>query len=259
MELARTKADLLAAAQRSGVADTPALRAQIDQVAQGYVNASSAADLAADRIKEVQDASKNGANSVAEVFAQLAAGSITAEEAVRGLILQIIQLTVKKRILAAIENSSGSGGGGGFLGGILGIIGGGFAEGGYTGNGGKYKPAGIVHGGEFVISKAATAAIGVGNLEALHSAAKRGYSGGGLVGGAKQAGSASKGGSSESQAPISITNNISVEGSAGTPEQNNDLAKKMAQEMEGTMRGVVVDEIRRQQRPGNMMNGRRSR
>ena len=56
---------------------------------------------------------------------------------------------------------------------------------------------------------------------------------------------------------ISISAPITVSGSAGTPEQNNDLAKKMAQEMEGTMRGVVVDEIRRQQRPGNMMNGRR--
>jgi hypothetical protein len=29
----------------------------------------------------------------------------------------------------------------------------GFAEGGYTGDGGKYEPAGIVHKGEFVINK----------------------------------------------------------------------------------------------------------
>ncbi|MDE4297084.1 phage tail tip lysozyme [Phaeobacter gallaeciensis] len=50
---------------------------------------------------------------------------------------------------------------------------------------------------------------------------------------------------------------VTVNGSAGTPDQNNDLAKKMAREMENTMRGVVVDEMRRQMRPGNMMNNRR--
>lgn len=50
---------------------------------------------------------------------------------------------------------------------------------------------------------------------------------------------------------------ITVNGSSGTPEQNNDLAKKMAREMESSMRGVVMDEIRRASRPGNMLNNRR--
>jgi len=44
----------------------------------------------------------------------------------------------------------------------------GFAEGGYTGNGGKYEPAGVVHRGEFVFNKEATRRIGVKNLEFLH-------------------------------------------------------------------------------------------
>lgn len=44
----------------------------------------------------------------------------------------------------------------------------GFAEGGYTGHGGKYEPAGVVHRGEFVFNKAATQRIGVENLEWLH-------------------------------------------------------------------------------------------
>lgn len=44
----------------------------------------------------------------------------------------------------------------------------GFAKGGYTGDGGKYEPAGIVHRGEFVFNKAATQRIGVDNLERLH-------------------------------------------------------------------------------------------
>jgi|688.fasta_scaffold28050_3 hypothetical protein len=44
----------------------------------------------------------------------------------------------------------------------------GFAKGGYTGDGGKYEPAGVVHRGEFVFNKEATRRIGVDNLERLH-------------------------------------------------------------------------------------------
>lgn len=63
----------------------------------------------------------------------------------------------------------------------------GFAEGGYTGHGGKYEPAGIVHKGEYVLPQEAVRAIGVKNLDALRSrytkaAPGRGaYATGGLV------------------------------------------------------------------------------
>lgn len=67
--------------------------------------------------------------------------------------------------------------GGGFtanttLGGFLG-----FSKGGYTGSGGKYQPAGIVHKGEYVFDAEAVKRLGVDQLEAL-----RGYANGGLVG-----------------------------------------------------------------------------
>lgn len=64
-----------------------------------------------------------------------------------------------------------------FLGGLLGV---GFANGGYTGAGGASQPAGIVHAGEYVMSKAAVDRLGVGYLDALHNAAK-GYQMGGYV------------------------------------------------------------------------------
>ncbi|MTH95179.1 hypothetical protein E1297_04175, partial [Roseibium sp. RKSG952] len=57
----------------------------------------------------------------------------------------------------------------------------GFSGGGYTGDGGKYEPAGVVHRGEYVFSKQATKRIGVGNLEDLHRRGK-GYANGGFVG-----------------------------------------------------------------------------
>lgn len=45
----------------------------------------------------------------------------------------------------------------------------GFASGGYTGPGGKYQPAGIVHKGEYVFDQASTNRIGVSHLEALRN------------------------------------------------------------------------------------------
>jgi hypothetical protein len=63
----------------------------------------------------------------------------------------------------------------------------GFAEGGYTGSGGKYEPAGVVHKGEYVLPQEVVRALGVGRLDALRSmftdaAPGRGrYATGGLV------------------------------------------------------------------------------
>lgn len=53
-----------------------------------------------------------------------------------------------------------------------------FAKGGYTGNGGKYEPAGIVHKGEYVMDADTVRKLGVDRLDAL-----RGYANGGLVSG----------------------------------------------------------------------------
>lgn len=52
-----------------------------------------------------------------------------------------------------------------------------FAEGGYTGDGGKYDAAGVVHKGEYVFDAASTRRIGVGALNRM-----RGYADGGYVG-----------------------------------------------------------------------------
>lgn len=79
-------------------------------------------------------------------------------------------------------------GGGGLFGSLFGLGGssfnlstatpGLFAKGGYTGDGGKNQPAGIVHAGEYVFPQEVVDRIGVRNLEMLH----HGYANGGLVG-----------------------------------------------------------------------------
>jgi tape measure domain-containing protein len=56
----------------------------------------------------------------------------------------------------------------------------GFADGGYTGDGGKYEPKGVVHGGEFVFTKEQTRKAGVANLYAM-AKSLAGFANGGFV------------------------------------------------------------------------------
>lgn len=58
----------------------------------------------------------------------------------------------------------------------------GFAEGGFTGYGGKYEPAGVVHKGEGVLTQEEVKALGgPQGFEDLRKSIRRGYSAGGLV------------------------------------------------------------------------------
>lgn len=92
----------------------------------------------------------------------------------------------------------------------------GFADGGYTGDGGKYQPAGIVHAGEFVMNKQATSRIGVGNLYKM----MRGYADGGLVGSAPLAGGGNAGGGNIN---INVTNEAGGDGYQATAKaRKND-------------------------------------
>ncbi|SEB41062.1 hypothetical protein [Rhodobacter sp. 24-YEA-8] len=54
---------------------------------------------------------------------------------------------------------------------------------------------------------------------------------------------------------ITINSPITVNGSAGTPEQNADLAKQVARETEAGMRALIQTELVRQMRPGGMLRG----
>ncbi|WPJ55745.1 hypothetical protein RCIP0096_00016 [Klebsiella phage RCIP0096] len=98
-----------------------------------------------------------------------------------GMIVKMIAQMVVFNTLSGLM--PGGGGGGSFS--FANMLGGGgkaakgYANGGYTGDGGKYEPKGIVHGGEFVFTKEATKRIGTRNLYKL----MRGYANGGVVGG----------------------------------------------------------------------------
>lgn len=248
LEFARTRAELLLAAQKDGKQITPELTAEIDRLAQAHVAAGNAAQKAADDLEQIEERGKKGAEALTDVFMSVLDGSKSAEEALRDLLLQMAKVQMQKALMGLFEGT----GVGNFVGGLLG-----FSAGGYTGDGGKYEPAGVVHRGEFVFSKETVQRLGADNLDRLHQSARKGYASGGLVGAAGKIARASGESLRESAvafAPaVTINAPITVTGSAGTPEQNADLAQQIARESEGMFRGLVRDEMIRQMRPGGML------
>ncbi len=247
IEFAQTKVDLLMAAQRSGLTITPELEAQITDLAAAQTRAGVAAGQAADRIREIQSAGREGAQAVTDIFAQMAAGTKTATQALGDLLLQMAKVALQKRLMALAETSGGAGNIIGFIGSALS---GGFAEGGFTGRGGKYEPAGVVHRGEYVLSATATRQLGVRNLDALHHSALKGYASGGLVGSGTKAMTTAP---TTTQA-VNINAPVTINASGGTQAQNLDLAKQVTRQIEANMRGAIAKELRNHLRPGNMLN-----
>ncbi|MHA0950752.1 phage tail tape measure protein [Enterobacter ludwigii] len=122
----------------------------------------------------------------------------------------------------------------------------GFDVGGFTGHGGKYEPAGIVHRGEFVFTKESTSRIGVANLYRL----MRGYASGGLVGGGSAAG-AGMGGISV-YAPV----NISQQGSDGSINQAN--ATGTAKQLQAIVQQTITERLKKEMSAGGVLYSRRT-
>lgn len=52
---------------------------------------------------------------------------------------------------------------------------------------------------------------------------------------------------------MAVNTTVNVNSQGGDPKQNDDLAKKIAKEVEGSVRGIVFKEMREQMRPGNAL------
>ncbi|RCW27799.1 D-alanyl-D-alanine carboxypeptidase-like protein [Ciceribacter lividus] len=249
----RFEQDMLNEAQRAGIQLSPQQRQQIAQLAQGMAQAEMATEGLRQKQEGLAEAGQFFGTQITDALTGLLTGTMTAEQALQSMLQTLIKVG-----LQAVLMGEGPLAGlfGGLLGGLFGALFG-FADGGWTGPGSKHQPAGVVHADEFVFSKKAVNRIGVRNLAAMHSGALKGYAEGGHVTATPTLSTPDV--RSVVAAPvqaISISAPITVNGSAGTPEQNADLAAKMARQMEATMRGVVSDELRRQSRPGNWGNSR---
>jgi hypothetical protein len=118
---------------------------------------------------------KAGQGVVAELARQLQAGTITVAQIAAqygvGLangINPVLQGLGKPRITVSGWDAAG------FMGPVQ------LANkwvGGYTGDGGKYEPKGVVHGGEYVLTKEQTSSLGIDRIEAFAN----GYADGGFV------------------------------------------------------------------------------
>ncbi|EFN0948914.1 phage tail tape measure protein, partial [Escherichia coli] len=210
------------------------------------------AESATDSFSQVKSVATQTFDGIAQNMAAMLTGS---EQSWRGFTRSVLSMLTEiflKQAMVGIVGSIGSA--------IGGAVGGGasasggtaiqaaaakfhFATGGFTGTGGKYEPAGIVHRGEFVFTKEATSRIGVGNLYRL----MRGYATGGYVGGT---GSPAQMRRSEGirfeQNNNVVIQNDGINGQAGPQLMKAvyDMARKGAQ-----------DELRLQLRDGGMLSG----
>lgn len=258
----RYEQQMLNEAQRAGITLSPQQRQQIAQLAQGMAQAEMATEGLRQKQEGLAEAGQFFGTQITDALTGLLTGTMTAEQALQSMLQTLIKVGLQAVLmgqgpLAGLFGGGATGGGfGGLLGGLFGALFG-FSDGGWTGPGSKHQPAGVVHADEFVFSKKAVNRIGVRNLAAMHSGALKGYAEGGHVTATPTLSTPDL--RSVVAAPvqaISISAPITVNGSAGTPEQNADLAAKMARQMEATMRGIVASEMRNQTRPGNFANSR---
>ncbi|MGH0091200.1 phage tail tape measure protein [Escherichia coli] len=210
------------------------------------------AESATDSFSQVKSVATQTFDGIAQNMAAMLTGSEQNWRSFTRSVLSMMTEILLKQAMVGIVGSIGSA--------IGGAVGGGasasggtaiqaaaakfhFATGGFTGTGGKYEPAGIVHRGEFVFTKEATSRIGVGNLYRL----MRGYATGGYVG---TPGSLAD---SRSQASGKFEqNNHVVINNDGTNGQIGPQALKAVYDM---ARKGARDEIQAQMRDGGLFSG----
>ena len=210
------------------------------------------AESATDSFSQVKSVATQTFDGIAQNMAAMLTGSEQNWRSFTRSVLSMMTEILLKQAMVGIVGSIGSA--------IGGAVGGGasasggtaiqaaaakfhFATGGFTGTGGKYEPAGIVHRGEFVFTKEATSRIGVGNLYRL----MRGYATGGYVG--------TPGSMADSRSQASGTfeqNNHVVINNDGTNGQIGPAALKAVYDM---ARKGARDEIQTQMRDGGLFSG----
>lgn len=254
-ERLRMRTELLNEAQRAGITITPEVTAKIDELATAYGNAAAASEAASTQLQNAaglkQSFADIGAEGVRSFVADLRQGVGLAgalSNALGRLGDRLMDLGLDLALSPLLNALSGG------LTSALGFSGGGavpkFAEGGHVrgpGTGTSDSIPAMLSNGEYVVNAAATARHRA-LLDAINAGvALPAFASGGIVKAAPR-------GRGPGAAPsISIKNEIQVNASGGTPQQNADLAERIGEQLEGRMRSIVVDEIISQMKPGNIL------
>lgn len=199
-------ADLREEARRKGETDLESIKLSDEQKAK--IDAVSAAYAKqADELRKVHDTQERAEQAAGEFYETFKSGAIDAltgakslGDALSGLAEKLGDLLLNSAFDSLFKPASGGDSGGTFgslFSGIGNLIG--FDKGGYTGSGGKFEPAGVVHKGEYVIPKDMVDKVGVGGIESM----MRGFASGGLVG-AMRAPSMPSLRSASSQSPVVV-------------------------------------------------------
>ncbi|MGF7452596.1 phage tail tape measure protein [Pasteurella bettyae] len=167
------------------------------------------------------------------------------------IISDISKMIVKIMLFNAIKSGMSAIGFGFSDGGYVGYATGGlvgFDDGGFTGLGGKYTPAGIVHRGEYVITKEATSRIGLDYLNYLNYG-RRGFATGGGIAVPRVPSSSYQPKAAQSSISVQVINN-------GEP-----VEAKVSQKQQGEQTQITVElmrKIARQEANGAIQNNFRA-
>ncbi|AUI65629.1 MULTISPECIES: phage tail tape measure protein [Glaesserella] len=138
---------------------------------------------------DITNVAENTKNITVNAFGQMSdamtelvtTGKADFRSMTQSILKDISNMIIKMLIFRAISSAFGGWAGGTTTVNANAVHGmGTWATGGYTGDGGKFTPAGIVHKGEYVITKEATSRIGLDYLNYLNYG-KRGFASGGGV------------------------------------------------------------------------------
>ena len=191
--------------------------------------------------------------------------------------LSVLQMISKVALQMAIVNSLQSAGGSalsGIFGGLASGIGGAatgaagaaggtgamgmptsfsaYDGGGFTGAGGKFDPAGIVHRGEFVFTKEATDRIGVSNLYSM----MKGYASGGVVGGTAGINAFSSGvnaATGNGMGGIQVNAPVTIMQDSGAGSVSSANTASTAKQLQAIVQTTVTDRLRKEMSPGGLL------
>lgn len=219
------------ALREAGAAATDKEREKIEALVVGNLQAAESQKQLEAAMKAVNDIGQQAVRGFVDDLIQGKDASDALADALKRVASQLAELALNSLF-------SGAGGGGaGIFGGILKAIG--FASGGYTGAGGKFEPAGVVHKGEYVMPKETVQRVGVGAMDAIKNGALPGFASGGYVGGG--------GGGSAGGTTVVIEQNLEFNGPIDG-SMRAMIAAQMAQvkqEATNAAVGAVRDGLRR--------------
>ncbi|MBN1088824.1 phage tail tape measure protein [Pantoea sp. 1B4] len=221
--------------------------------------AETAAERTTNSLTGLLTGTQSFRESISNLFASLA------QSVIKSLIEMTAQALLTKTVLSSFMSFGGAavgavGAGAAASAGSTGAMGmstsfQAYDGGGFTGTGGKYDPAGVVHKGEFVFTKEATERIGVENLYGM----MRGYASGGLVDApmerpAALPGSGRVGGNTIIQVDAPVT--IMQESGAGDASATGTSAA--ASQLKSIVQQTITDRLKKEISPGGILYSGRS-